>query len=147
MVQGPTGSRCRDCGSNRGSHMYQIAPPQYAAALATALLAGFVLGLVASIAGIFALFYAPVAGTMMGKAVSFVTKNKRGTPLAVIAAAGLVVGVLPFILPGLVALLALASSSVAAMPVAASPLFFLSRPVLMLIYLALAVPSAWWWLK
>lgn len=141
MVQGPTGARCRDCGSNRGSHMYQIAPLQYATAIATAIVLGFVLAAVAAFAGLFALFYAPVAGTMMGKAVAFATKNKRGTALAVIASAGLIVGALPFGLGGLLSLLTLASSP------AATPLMFLSGPVLMLIYLALAVPSAWWWLK
>ncbi len=140
-VYGPTGARCRDCASNRGSHMYQIAPPQYAAAIATALALGFALGAVAAVAGLFALFYAPVAGTLMAKAVSFSTKNKRGTTLAVIAAAGLIIGAIPFGLGGLLSLLSVASSP------AATPLMFPWRPILMLIYLALAVPSAWWWLK
>lgn len=146
-VYGPTGARCRDCASHRGSHMYQIAPPQYAAAIATALLLGVALGAFASFIGLFALFYAPLAGTLMGKAVAFVTKNKRGTPLAVIASVGLVLGVLWPALRSLLALLAIAQMPAAA-PAPPTLFFFAGSPLFIIaVYLALAVPSAWWWLK
>jgi hypothetical protein len=78
---GPTGARCRECVSYKGSHMYQVAPQQYVAAIVTSLALGLVSSYIAAFIGLFAIFYAPVAGTFIGKAVSAVVKHKRGTPV------------------------------------------------------------------
>jgi hypothetical protein len=64
---GPTGARCRDCVSYKGSHMYQVAPQQYVTAIVTSLALGFVSSYIAAFIGLFAIFYAPVAGTFIGK--------------------------------------------------------------------------------
>jgi ABC-type amino acid transport system permease subunit len=144
---GPTGARCRECVSYKGSHMYQVAPQQYVAAIVTSLALGLVSSYIAAFIGLFAIFYAPVAGTFIGKAVSAVVKHKRGTPLAAIAAAGLVLGALPHIFGGVIRMMAIYQ----AMGDEAIGLsgYWLSggNPVFMLIYLALAIPSVWYWLK
>jgi hypothetical protein len=144
---GPTGARCRDCVSYKGSHMYQVAPQHYAAAIVVSLVLGLVSSYVASFIGLFAIFYAPVAGTLIGKAVSAVVKHKRGTTLAAIASAGLVLGALPQIISGAVRMMALYAVMDEAAGVA--PTYFLSggNPIFMLVYLALAIPSVWYWLK
>jgi MFS family permease len=121
---GPTGARCPACVSNKSLHIYQISPVQYAAAIVVSLVLGALSGMIASAGfiGLFVLFYAPAAGTLIGKAISAVTKHKRGTPLAMIAAGGLIAGAL------------LAGSG------------NLLNPFLWL-YLILAIPSVWYWLK
>ena len=141
---GPTGARCRDCASNKSSHIYQVSAAQYALAIVTALVLGVVSAFIASIAGLFALFYAPVAGTFIAKAVSFVTKNKRGTALAVIAIAGVVLGALGPLAQDLI--LAAAINRLPNTPPEAM-FWSASRPLFLLGYLALAIPSIWYWLK
>jgi hypothetical protein len=144
---GPTGARCRECVSYKGSHMYQVAPQQYVVAIITSLALGFVSSYIAAFIGLFAIFYAPVAGTFIGKAVSAVVKHKRGTPLAVIAAAGLVLGALPHLIGGVVRMLAL-YQMMGDEAIGLSG-YWLSggNPIFMIIYLALAIPSVWYWLK
>lgn len=152
---GPTGARCPDCASYKGTHMYQVQPRHYAAAAIVALLLGTLSGFVAQFIGFFALFYAPVAGTFIGKTVSAVAQHKRGTPLAVIATAGLVIGT---IVPAATSLLLMAST-MARMPEAAQigedsvmPLILSSAAspfhlLFLLVYLVLAIPSMWYWIK
>jgi MFS family permease len=127
--------------------MYQVAPQHYAAAIVVSLVLGLVSSYIASFIGLFAIFYAPVAGTLIGKAVSKVAKNKRGTGLAVIASVGLVLGALPQIISGAVRMMALYAAMDDGEGVA--PMYFLSggNPIFLLVYLALAIPSVWYWLK
>jgi hypothetical protein len=145
---GPTGARCRNCASNRSAHMYQIRPEQYATAIIVSVLLGSVSGMIASLIGFFALFYAPVAGTMMGKAVSAVTKHKRGTTLAAIAVAGLVFGAMIPPLGVLQALMVAARTpDGASFPQLAWLLTANITNPFIWVYLALSIPSVWWWLK
>jgi len=132
-VMTPVGARCRDCASNRSSHIYQIAPAQYLLAFAVAFGLSWVASFVGvlGVLGFFALFYAPLIGSLIGKAVLRVVQGKRGTPLAVTAAAGIVLGAL---LP--------ISSLWGAVPVQAGIL----NPFAWL-FLVLAVPGAWWWIR
>lgn len=154
---GPTGARCPDCVSYKGTHMYQVKPQHYAAAAAVALVLGTVSGFIAQFIGFFALFYAPLAGTFIGKAVSAVAQHKRGTPLAVVASAGLVLGT---IIPAATSMIMMASAvarmpeayrvgedSVAVMPLVLSSAASPYSLVFLLIYLLLAVPSMWYWVK
>jgi hypothetical protein len=148
---GPTGARCPACASNRTSHIYQVTPPQYALAVATAVILGSLAGWVVRwpILGLLTLFYAPAAGTLIGKAVSWVTKGKRGTPLAFIAAAGVVLGAL-IPIDGFLQFMALLAARNAAPNFGLDVFAPLAKAVFnpfVWLYLFLALPSVWWWLK
>lgn len=94
---GPVGARCRDCLSNKGSHMYQVGPTQFALAFGAALILGAGGAILVNILGIwalFALFYAPALGPLLGKIVTRITKGKRGPLLAGATGAGIAVGAL-----------------------------------------------------
>ena len=148
---GPIGARCPSCSSNRTAHIFQVTPLQYVYAAATAIVLGSVCGwfVRAALIGLFVVFYAPVAGTLIGKAVSFVTKNKRGTPLAFIASAGIVIGAL-LPLDGFIAvLLTLAQTNTSPNLGAEAfvPMLRAASSPAVWIYLLFAVPSAWMWLK
>lgn len=147
-VYGPTGARCKNCLSYKGTHMYQIAPQHYAAAIVVSLVLGVALGFIASIVGFFAIFYAPLAGVFMGRAISFVTKNKRGLPMALIGSAGLIFGAILTLLPHLKTLLAVSAG--AAMNTGATGGLMssgITTVAFTLLYLALALPGVWYWLK
>lgn len=148
---GPTGARCPACASNRTAHMYQIAPQQYALAVATAVILGSLAGWIVRwpVLGFFTLFYAPAAGTLIGKAVSWVTKGKRGTGLAVIAAGGVVLGALVPIDGFLqfMTLLAARNAGPNFGPAVFAPLAKAALNPFVWLYLFLALPGVWWWLK
>lgn len=143
---GPTGARCPACASNKGLHLYQVSPQQYLIAAVVAVLLGSVVGFVASIASLLVLFYAPVAGTLVGKAVSAATGHKRGTALAAIAAAGLALGAF---VPLLGVPLALFNAAQDPTSIAdATPLLTqnITNPFVW-VYVVLAVIGAWYWLR
>ena len=92
---GPVGARCRDCLSNRGSHIYQVGAPQLALAFGAALVTGALGAILVDVLGtwaLFALFYAPALGPFLGKFVTRVTKGKRGPLVAAATGAGIAVG-------------------------------------------------------
>lgn len=94
---GPVGARCRDCLSNRGSHIYQVGAPQLAMAFGAAFVMGALGAVLVDLLGtlaLFALFYAPALGPLLGKFVTRITKGKRGTLLAATTGAGIAVGAL-----------------------------------------------------
>ena len=142
---GPSGARCPACASNRSVHVYQISPQGYGIAVAIAFVLGSVLGFIASFASLLVLFYAPAAGTLVGKAISAATGHKRGTALALIASVGLVLGAFVPLLGVPLALLS-AARNPGANVVAPLLLANVSDPFIWL-YAALAVPGAWYWLK
>lgn len=148
---GPIGARCPSCSSNRSSHIFQVTPLQYLFAAATAIVLGSLCGWFVrwALIGIFILFYAPVAGTLIGKAVSLVTKNKRGTPLAFIASAGIVLGALIPIDGSIAVLLMLVQNNAAPDLSGAmfAPMLRSATSPWVWFYLLFAVPSAWVWLK
>jgi uncharacterized membrane protein len=126
-VMTPVGARCRDCGTNRSSHIFQLSPLQVLVALVVSIglgaLGAYIVDWIPFF-GLFALFYAPAVGTLAGKAIVRATGGKRGTKLAVVSVAGLLVGVL---------LAALAVSTIA-------------NPFLWL-FGALAAGGAWYWIR
>ena len=69
----------------QGSHIYQVGPAQFALAFGAAIIMGavgaFGVGMLGSWA-LFALFYAPALGPILGKFVTRITKGKRGPLLA-----------------------------------------------------------------
>ena len=92
---GPVGARCRDCLSNKSSHIYKVGAPQLGLAFGAAVIMG-ALGaiLVDMLAGwaLFALFYAPALGPFLGKVVTRIARGKRGPILAGATGAGIAVG-------------------------------------------------------
>ena len=94
---GPTGARCAECSSHRGSHMYQVKPLQFLLAFVAAF--GFSLvaaQIIPSIGGfiLYLLLFAPAAGTVIGKVIVRVVQGKRGLPLVVVASLGVIAGTL-----------------------------------------------------
>jgi hypothetical protein len=130
---GPTGARCAGCLSNRGSHMYQVKPLQFLLAFGTAFGCSLLAALLASFGGFFffLLLYAPVAGTLIGKAIIRVVQGKRGVPLALVASVGVLVG----------ALVPLDTLFSGALPID----HFLN--VYLWIYIALAISGVWYWVR
>ena len=96
-VMGPVGARCRDCLSNRDSHMYQVGAPQFIVAFGAAAILGALGAVSIKLLGtlaLLALFYAPALGPILGKLVTRLTKGKRGPRLAAVTGAGIAVGAL-----------------------------------------------------
>lgn len=111
--------------------MYQVAPVQFLLAFGIAFGCSILGALLAGFAWLFVLLYAPVAGTLIGKAVVRAVKGKRGIPLAVVTSLGVAAGAL---LP--VSTLLWGGSAAA---------HFLSPFVW--IYIAFAVSGVWYWIK
>lgn len=94
---GPVGARCRDCLSNRGSHIYKVGAPQLAMSFGAGVVMGAIGAVLVNVLGtlaLFALFYAPALGPILGKFVTRITKGKRGPLLAAATGAGIAVGAL-----------------------------------------------------
>ncbi len=127
-VMTPVGARCRDCGTNRSSHIFQLSPKQGLIALGVSLGLGAVGAFIIAkvpFFGLFTIFYAPAVGTMAGKAVVRATGGKRGLKLAVVAVAGFALGALALTLAVGASLLS----------------------VWLWIFLALAIGGAWYWIR
>lgn len=103
---GPTGARCKQCISNRTSHIYQVSPLQFFLAFVIAFGSSLLGVLLMSIAPFFALLYALVAGNLIAKAIIKAVHGKRGTPLALVATGGVLAGLLPAIVLSIGSLLA-----------------------------------------
>ena len=96
-VMGPVGARCRECASNRSSHMYQVGPLQFALAFGAGAVMGGLGSVLIDALGFFALWgllYAPAVGPLLGGVVSKLTRGKRGPVLAGVSGAGIAVGAL-----------------------------------------------------
>lgn len=96
-VMGPVGARCRDCASNRSSHIYQVGPLQFALAFGAGAVMGALGSVLIGLLGFFALWallYAPAIGPVLGRVVSKITNGKRGTVLAGVSGAGIAFGAL-----------------------------------------------------
>jgi hypothetical protein len=119
--------------------MYQVSPLQFLAAFAVAFVCSVLAGFLVQLIGIFfLLFYAPVVGTAIGKAVVAVVRGKRGTPLAVVASAGVVLGAL---VP-----LAVTVSRTMQVP-GMGPEVMLYPLGAVAVYAALAVSGVWYWIR
>ncbi|HEX8552825.1 MAG TPA: hypothetical protein VF681_14855 [Abditibacteriaceae bacterium] len=143
---GPTGARCPACSSNRSVHIYQVSPQQYGIAVAVAFVLGSALGFVASFANLLILFYAPAAGTLVGKAISAATGHKRGNALAAIAALGLLLGAFVPIIGVPLAIFNAARNPASAADITPLLLQNVANPFTWL-YVVLAIPGAWYWLR
>lgn len=127
---GPTGARCKECISNRTSHIYQVSPLQFFLAFVIAFGSSLLGVILMSFAPFFALLYALVAGNLIAKAIIKAVHGKRGTPLALVATGGVVAGLLP------------------AIALSAGSIFVGSLFVpLLLLYGVLTVVGIWNWLR
>jgi hypothetical protein len=94
-MQGPVGSRCRDCGRPGTDPLRHLTPVQLAAGLAVSLGAGTIVGLIALRVGILAsICLGPIVGGLLGEGVMRATGYKRGPTVRLIVLAGLLGGVL-----------------------------------------------------
>lgn len=126
-IMAPTGARCRDCASNRHSHMYQLSPLHYLMSFGAAIVMGAIGAVLLDALGGFSLWillYAPALGPLLGRAVVTITRGKRGPKVATVVSVGLVVGT---------AVAALLTGGIA-------------DPILWL-FLAIAIGGVWAWLK
>lgn len=111
--------------------MYQVGPRQFLLAFGVAFGCSVLASLAARFVGFFILLYAPVVGTLIGKAIVRVVGGKRGTPLAVVASIGVAVGAL--------------------MPLSAliwgfSATGHLMNPFIW-VYIAFAISGVWYWIR
>lgn len=144
-VYGPTGARCRNCASYRGTHLYQVSALQLLMTFALSA----VLGVVGAIAINFIfllLFFAPALGGGLGKVITRITGGKRGPVIASAASAGIAVGT------GAVFAwrwMSLQSAwQRAHIPAPDAMLMLASSGALYLvIFLALAIAGVWYWLR
>lgn len=130
-VMTPVGARCKDCGTNRSSHIFQLSLVQVLVALGTSLALGalgaFLIDSLPFI-GLFTIFYASAVGTLAGKVIVRATGGKRGIKLAVVAVAGLVLGALLLTLGEGGGLLGLAD-------------------VWLWLFIGLSAAGAWYWIR
>jgi hypothetical protein len=149
-VMAPTGARCRDCASNRTSHIYQVGPREMALAFLAAVIMGVVGAMLLNVAGGFSywlVIYAPVVGPALGKLVTKITGGKRGTKIAATVCSGIfiggvTVGVSRHLLEAK-ALQALPPEAAAEIALSGGAMSWLS----LIAFLVLAMGGAWWWLK
>ena len=110
--------------------MYQVRPLHFLLGFVVAFACSAIASLAVRYIGFLILFYAPVVGTFIGKAIIRVVQGKRGTPLAIIASMGVAAG-------ALVPLSTLVGGSAAAQ--AMNPFIW--------VYIAFAISGVWYWVR
>ena len=91
-MQGPVGSRCKQCGKLAFDPLTSFTPVQLALGIATAILGGLVSGFIAVRIGFFAIVVGYFAGGFVAEFVGRATGYKRGPVMAGIVLGGIVVG-------------------------------------------------------
>jgi len=91
-MQGPVGSRCKQCGTLAFDPLTSFTPRQFVLGLATALVAGAIAGFIASRIGIFSVVIAYFAGGFIAEIVTRVTGYKHGPVMFGIVFGGIVLG-------------------------------------------------------
>jgi hypothetical protein len=149
-VRTPVGYRCKECVREQQGVYYNAGSADYVIAGVVSLVLGALGSYVVGLFGffLFAIFIAPVAGTIIGDAVHRAVGRRRGRYTWLVVAVGIVVGsIVPRLIPVLAILPALAASSGALPPEAGapSPLTYLLAPFAnpaLWIYLVLAPGAA-----
>jgi hypothetical protein len=114
--------------------MYQVSPLQFLLAFAMAFGCSILGGMVSEYIGFFfLLFYGPVVGSLIAKAIIAVIRGKRGLPLTIVASAGVVLGATA---PLLVSYLRA--------PLPGASFFSLAS---IAVFIGLTVSSLWYWLR
>lgn len=136
-IQTPTGYRCPDCVRQQQKIFDTSQPWDYFSGFFIAGALSFLGSLITSWIGFFTLLLAPAAGVVIAEVVRAVTKKRRSKRLFRIVTAGIILGGLPLIGINLLRLIAwLNTGSIS--------LFGLLPLAYQVIYLVMAVPSAYY---
>jgi DNA-directed RNA polymerase subunit RPC12/RpoP len=136
-VQTPVGYRCMDCVRQQQKIFDTSKPLDYLWGFLIAAVISFLGSLLTSAIGFFTFLLAPAAGVAVAEVVRAVTKKRRGKKLFRIVAAGVILGGLPLILVSLL-------NFIASLSMGSFNLFGLLPLAYKVLYLFLAVPSAYY---
>ena len=93
-MQGPVGSRCKQCGKLAFDPLTSFTPTQLVLGIGTALVGGIVSGFIAARIGFFAIFISYFAGGFIAEFVVRATGYKRGPVMLAIVLGGIAAGTL-----------------------------------------------------
>ena len=136
-VQTPTGYRCSECVKQQLKVFDTSQPLDYILGFIVAALLGLLGSWLTTFIGFFTLLLAPAAGVVIAEAVRLVTKKRRSKRLFKLVILGLILGGLPLIVLNLIGLILRLSAGVFS-------LFDLLPLGYQVLYLVLAVPSAYY---
>lgn len=91
-VQGPVGSRCRECGRVANDPLTRFTPRQLVLGIGTSLVAGGVAGYIGGSIGYFGIFVSFFAGGFVAEIVTRVIGYKRGPVMLSILFGGILAG-------------------------------------------------------
>ena len=91
-MQGPVGSRCRQCGLVKNDPLTAFTPRQLLLGIGTAVVAGVVAGFVSSYIGFFSIIIGYFAGRFCADTVIRVIGYKRGPVMLAIVFGGILLG-------------------------------------------------------
>ena len=133
----PTGYRCKDCVSQQQKVYDTSKPLDFVWAFLASVIVGFLGSLLGSFIGFFIFLVAPAAGVAVAEVVRFLTHKRRSLKLFRLVAVGVILGGLPLIVIGLLNLLM-------SMSAGAFSLYSVLPLAYQVLYLVLAVPSAYY---
>ena len=136
-IQTPTGYRCSDCVRQQQKIFDTSQPLDYVLGLIVAAVLGFLGSWLTTLIGFFTILLAPAAGMGIAEAVRFVTQKRRSKRLFRLVTIGVILGGLPLIALNLFNLILRLSMG-------GFSLFTLLPLVYQVVYLVLAVPSAYY---
>jgi hypothetical protein len=91
-IQGPVGSRCRDCGRIANDPLTSFTPQQLLVGIAVASVAGAVAGFIGAYIGYFSIVIGYFAGRFVADAVTRAIGYKRGPVMLTILFGGILLG-------------------------------------------------------
>jgi len=91
-IQGPVGSRCRECGRLANDPLTAFTPRQLVLGLGVSIIAGLVAGFVGAYIGFFSIIVGYFAGRLVADAVVRVIGYKRGPVMLTILFSGIILG-------------------------------------------------------
>jgi len=136
-IQTPVGYRCEDCVKQQQRIFDTSKPLDFVWGLLIAAVLSFLGSLLTSAIGFFTFLLAPAAGVAVAEVVRAVIKKRRGKRLFRVVAAGVILGGLPLIVMRLI-------NFVVALSFGSFNLFSLLPLAYQILYLFLAVPSAYY---
>ena len=136
-IQTPTGYRCSDCVRKQQKVFDTSHPLDVVWGFLIAVVLSFLGSFIASFINFFTVLLAPAAGVAIAEAVRAVTKKRRSKRLFRVVAVAVIIGGLPLILINLYTLIIRLSAG-------SFNLFSLLPLAYQVLYLVLAVPSAYY---
>jgi hypothetical protein len=101
----PTGYRCKECVRGQQKAFENAQWYDYLIVFVVVAVLSYLGGLLVSLIGFFTIFLAPAAGLVIAEAARLVTRRRRAKRLFQLAAIAAVVGVIPFVIMQLFAIL------------------------------------------